>query len=134
MADRRAPPRAARQGRGRQPAARVPRRDARLPSRDRDGGGPRAPQPRQARERARRVLVRDRLRRDARPGQDVLGLEVNLASKLGEDRARRGEILLTEAAVAALPPALRSRLEPGGEVEFTGRPMPVARLSGGVRS
>jgi class 3 adenylate cyclase len=67
-------------------------------------------------------------------GRDVLGLEVNLASKLGEDRARPGEILLTEAAVAALPPALRSRLEPAGLVEFTGLPMPVARLSGGVRS
>jgi len=67
-------------------------------------------------------------------GKDVLGLEVNLASKLGEDRARRGEILLTQAAVAALPPALRARLEPAGLVEFTGLPMPVARLSGGVRS
>jgi len=67
-------------------------------------------------------------------GKDVLGLEVNLASKLGEDRARRGEILLTQAAVAALPASLRSRLEPCGEVEFAGLPMPVARLSGGVRS
>jgi adenylate cyclase len=67
-------------------------------------------------------------------GEDVLGLEVNLASKLGEDRARPGEILLTEAAVAALPPALGARLEPAGLVEFTGLPMPVARLSGGVRS
>jgi class 3 adenylate cyclase len=63
-------------------------------------------------------------------GKDVLGLEVNLASKLGEDRARPGEILLTEAAVAALPASLRSRLEPGGEVEFTGRPMKVVRLAG----
>jgi adenylate cyclase len=67
-------------------------------------------------------------------GKDVLGLEVNLASKLGEDRARPGEILLTEAAVAALPASLRSRLEPCGEVEFTGRPMAIARLPGGVRS
>jgi adenylate cyclase len=67
-------------------------------------------------------------------GEDVLGLEVNLASKLGEDRARPGEILLTEAAVAVLPASLRARLEPAGLVEFTGRPMPVARLSGGVRS
>ena len=40
-------------------------------------------------------------------GHDVLGLEVNLASKLGEDRAPPGEVLLTEAAVAALPPGLR---------------------------
>jgi class 3 adenylate cyclase len=67
-------------------------------------------------------------------GRDVLGLEVNLASKLGEDRARRGEILLTEAAAAALPASLRSRLEPCGQVDFTGRPMAVARLPGGVRS
>ena len=61
-------------------------------------------------------------------GQDVLGLEVNLASKLGEDRARPGEVLFTEAAVAALPRGLRGRLEPGGTVAFTGRPMRVARL------
>jgi len=66
-------------------------------------------------------------------GHDVLGLEVNLASKLGEDRARPGEVLLTEAAVAALPAALRGRLEPSGEVDFTGRPMAVARLAAGVR-
>jgi class 3 adenylate cyclase len=59
---------------------------------------------------------------------DLLGLEVNLASKLGEDRARPGEILLTPGAVAALPSALRRRLVPHGLARFTSRSMPVARL------
>ncbi len=63
-------------------------------------------------------------------GRDVLGLEVNLASKLGEDRARRGEILLTEAAAAALPASLRGRLEHCGTVDFTGERMRIARLKG----
>ena len=62
-------------------------------------------------------------------GHDLLGLEVNLASKLGEDRARPGEILLTPGAVAGLPPALRRRLAPHGLARFTSRPMPVARLA-----
>jgi adenylate cyclase len=35
-------------------------------------------------------------------GRDMFGTEVNLASKLGEDLAERGEILLTEAAHARL--------------------------------
>lgn len=61
-------------------------------------------------------------------GDDLLGLEVNLASKLGEDRARRGEILLTPGAVAALSPAWRKRLSRAGVARFTSRPMPVARL------
>jgi adenylate cyclase len=34
---------------------------------------------------------------------DAMGSEVNLASKLGEDVAMRGDVLLTEAARAALP-------------------------------
>jgi class 3 adenylate cyclase len=62
-------------------------------------------------------------------GHDLLGLEVNLASKLGEDRARPGEILLTPGAVAALPAALRGRLVPHGFARFSARPMPVARLA-----
>ena len=62
-------------------------------------------------------------------GHDLLGLEVNLASKLGEDRARPGEILLTPGAVAALPTALRRRLVPCGFARFISRPMPVARLA-----
>ena len=61
-------------------------------------------------------------------GRDLFGLEVNLASKLGEDRARRGEILLTPAAVAALPAKRKSQLKPAGSVRFTKRPMKVARL------
>lgn len=62
-------------------------------------------------------------------GHDLLGLEVNLASKLGEDRARPGEILLTPAAAEALPPALERRLAPHGSARFTSRPMKVARLA-----
>jgi hypothetical protein len=62
-------------------------------------------------------------------GHDLLGLEVNLASKLGEDRARPGEILLTPGAVAGLPPALRRGLVPYGSARFTSRPIPVARLA-----
>ena len=61
-------------------------------------------------------------------GNDLLGLEVNLASKLGEDTARPGEILLTPAAVAALPPARRRQLVPCGFARFTSRTMPIARL------
>ena len=61
-------------------------------------------------------------------GNDLLGLEVNLASKLGEDTARPGEILLTPGAVATLPPPLARRLVPHGVARFTSRPMPVARL------
>jgi adenylate cyclase len=61
-------------------------------------------------------------------GDDVFGLEVNLASKLGEDLARPGEALLTPAAVEALPPALRRRLQHYGEVEFGGVGVTVHRL------
>lgn len=61
-------------------------------------------------------------------GSDLFGLEVNLASKLGEDRARPGEILLTPDAVRGLSPALRRRLVPHGVARFTGRAMPVSRL------
>jgi adenylate cyclase len=59
---------------------------------------------------------------------DVFGLEVNLASKLGEDVARPGEALLTPAAAAALDAATRSRLLPHGLVDLAGRPLAVARL------
>lgn len=38
-------------------------------------------------------------------GEDVMGNEVNLACKLGEDVADHGQVLLTEAARAALPDA-----------------------------
>jgi class 3 adenylate cyclase len=59
---------------------------------------------------------------------DVFGLEVNLASKLGEDLARPGEVLLTPSAAEALPAFLRRRLAPFGQVGFAGHPMPVQRL------
>jgi class 3 adenylate cyclase len=53
---------------------------------------------------------------------------VNLASKLGEDLARPGEVLLTPSAAETLPVRLRRRLAPYGQVGFAGRPMPVQRL------
>ena len=59
---------------------------------------------------------------------DVFGLEVNLASKLGEDLARAGEVLLTPSAAEGLPAPLRRRLAPYGQVAFAGSPMPVQRL------
>jgi class 3 adenylate cyclase len=59
---------------------------------------------------------------------DVFGLEVNLASKLGEDRARRNEALLTPAAAAALPPSLKRRLVPHAVATFEGRAIPIQRL------
>jgi class 3 adenylate cyclase len=60
--------------------------------------------------------------------EDLFGLEVNLASKLGEDRAHPGEALLTPAAAAALPPGRRRRLAPHGIVDYGGKPMTVRRL------
>jgi adenylate cyclase len=59
---------------------------------------------------------------------DVFGLEVNLASKLGEDLARPGEVLLTPAAAETRPAPLRRRLAPYGQVGFAGHPMPVQRM------
>ena len=61
-------------------------------------------------------------------GDDVFGLEVNLASKLGEDVARPGEALLTPAAYEALGAAARRRARPYGEVEFGGVAVRVHRL------
>ena len=61
-------------------------------------------------------------------GDDVFGLEVNLASKLGEDVARPGEALLTPAAVQALSAPQRRKLRPYGEVEFGGVAVGVHRL------
>jgi class 3 adenylate cyclase len=80
--------------------------------------------------------VRDRLRFSYGIGfgdvleleEDVFGLEVNLASKLGEDHARPGEVLLTSSAADALPPALRRGLVPHGRVSYGGVPMAVSRL------
>ena len=60
--------------------------------------------------------------------EDVFGLEVNLASKLGEDRAKPGDVLLTPSAFASLPAGPRSRSKPCGTVHFCGQPMPVYAL------
>ncbi len=59
---------------------------------------------------------------------DVFGLEVNLASKLGEDMAERGEVLLTPAAAAELPAPLLRRLRPHAVATFEGRAIPIQRL------
>ena len=47
---------------------------------------------------------------------DLFGLEVNLASRLGEDLAHPGEVLLTPGAVAALDARARGGLSPYGVV------------------
>jgi class 3 adenylate cyclase len=60
--------------------------------------------------------------------EDVFGLEVNLASKLGEDRARRHEALLTPAAVEALPARWRRRVVPHAIEPLDGQGIPVQRL------
>jgi adenylate cyclase len=59
---------------------------------------------------------------------DLFGLEVNLASKVGEDLARPGEALLTPAAFAAAPPILRSRLVAHCRVPYGGRRRQIYRL------
>ena len=59
---------------------------------------------------------------------DVFGLEVNLASKIGEDLARPGEILLTPQAAAALDPATLRRVVPHKVVAFGRSAIPVHRL------
>lgn len=56
---------------------------------------------------------------------DVFGLEVNLASKLGEDFGRAGQCLLTPAAAEALPREHRGRLAPLHSVAFGDRSFPV---------
>jgi class 3 adenylate cyclase len=59
---------------------------------------------------------------------DLFGLEVNLASKLGEDLAKPGEALLTPAAAAALDKATLRRIVPYTIVMFGKLPIPVQRL------
>jgi class 3 adenylate cyclase len=49
---------------------------------------------------------------------DVFGLEVNLASKLGEDTARPGDALLTPGAVEALDARTRRRVSSWGTARF----------------
>lgn len=59
---------------------------------------------------------------------DVFGLEVNLASKIGEDLARPGEALLTPSAAAALDEATLRRIVPHTIVTFGTSAIPVSRL------
>jgi len=67
--------------------------------------------------------------------EDVFGLEVNLASKIGEDLAEPGEVLLTPSAAAALEPGMLKRVVPYRIITFGRQGIPVQRLKlrGGVR-
>lgn len=60
--------------------------------------------------------------------EDMFGLEVNLASKLGEDLAEPGEALLTPSAAAAVDAATLKRLVPYRVITFGTRSVPVQRL------
>jgi adenylate cyclase len=59
---------------------------------------------------------------------DLFGLEVNLASKLGEDLARPGQALLTSSATQALDARTRRQVVPHRIVTFGQSSMPVHRL------
>src|SRR5262245_45528738 len=59
---------------------------------------------------------------------DLFGLEMNLASKLGEDLARPGEALLTPSAVAAVGPRLRRRLVAHRPMKLGHSTVPTRRL------
>ena len=59
---------------------------------------------------------------------DLFGLEVNLASRIGEDLAEPGEALLTASASAALEPALLRRVVPHRVITFGHQAISVARL------
>jgi len=59
---------------------------------------------------------------------DLFGLEVNLASKLGEDLARPGEALLTPAAAAGLDARMRRRVSFYRSVPFEKKAIRVRRL------
>jgi adenylate cyclase len=59
---------------------------------------------------------------------DLFGLEMNLASKLGEDLARPGEALLTPSAIAAVGPRFRRRLVPHPPMKLTHSTVPTRRL------
>lgn len=60
--------------------------------------------------------------------RDLFGLEVNLASKIGEDMARPGEALLTPAAAESLGPELKRRLTSYTTVRFGTEPYTITRL------
>jgi class 3 adenylate cyclase len=59
---------------------------------------------------------------------DLFGLEVNLASKLGEDLARPGEALLTPAAAAALDARTLTRVSLYRTVTFDNHAIAIQRL------
>jgi class 3 adenylate cyclase len=59
---------------------------------------------------------------------DLFGVEVSLASKLGEDLAQPGEALLTPAAAAALDRRMLRRVVPYRIVTFETAAIPVQRL------
>jgi class 3 adenylate cyclase len=59
---------------------------------------------------------------------DRFGLELNLASKLGEDLAQPGEALLTPSAAAALDRATLRRVAPYRVITFKKMAIPVQRL------
>ena len=58
---------------------------------------------------------------------DMFGLEVNLASKIGEDLARPGEALLTPAAAAALRAAARRLWSGAARSASAAAPCPCTR-------
>jgi class 3 adenylate cyclase len=60
--------------------------------------------------------------------KDLFGLEVNLASKLGEDLAKPGEALLTPAAAASLDARTLKRVTLHKIVTYGDRAIPVQRL------
>jgi class 3 adenylate cyclase len=60
--------------------------------------------------------------------EDMFGLEVNLAAKLGEDLAEPGEALLTPSAAASVDPATLKRLVPYRVITFGTQSVPVQRL------
>lgn len=64
---------------------------------------------------------------------DLFGLEVNIASKLGEDLAKPGEALLTPAAAAALDAEALARVVSYKVVTFGSSAIPVQRLKLGRR-
>lgn len=59
---------------------------------------------------------------------DVFGLEVNMASKLGEDLAKPGEALLTPAAAATLDQRSLRRVKPYRVVTFKKMAIPIQQL------
>ena len=60
--------------------------------------------------------------------EDMFGLEVNLAAKLGEDLAEPGEALLTPSAAAAVDAATLKRLVPYRVITFGTQSVPIQRL------